>query len=72
MLGDAPLNSEEFKLRAMIIFLHWCKGVTAKSDGMVAPVILFLRQHHAQPFLGGSVSRRNGLSKSGNTNMGVD
>ena len=53
MLHDAPLESEKFKLRAMIVFLDWCKEATTKSDGMVVPVILFLRQHHAQPFLGG-------------------
>ena len=53
MLGDVPPKSEKSKLRAVIIILCWCKGVTTKSKKMVVPVILLLRQHHTQPFLGG-------------------
>ena len=60
MLSDAPLKSKKFKLRAMIVFLVWCKGVTTKSDRMVAPIILLLRQHQAQPFLGGMVCQNQG------------
>ena len=45
----------------MIVFLCWCKGVT---NGMVAPVILLLRQHPTLPwrhrFLGEMVCQNQG------------
>ena len=72
MLSDAPLKSKEFELRAVVVFLCWCKGVTTKSNGMVAPVILFLRQHGTQPFLGGISLQEKWFAKSGNTNTGAD
>ena len=53
MFSNAPLESEKLKLGTVVGFLHWCKGAAAKSDGMLAPIILFLRQHSIQPFLGG-------------------
>ena len=68
MFSDAPCEGEELQLGAVIILLHWCQGVAAKCDRMVAPVILFLRQHSPQPFLGGIhlqkewFVRLNGLS----------
>ena len=65
----APLKHEELQLRAVVVLFCRCQGMTPKSNGVVKPVLLLLGKYH---YLEVSVSRRNGLSKSRNTNTRAD
>ena len=53
MFSDTPIEGKELKLRAVIVFLQWHQGVTAKHNMVIAPIILFLGQHSTQPLFGG-------------------
>ena len=72
VLCDTPFQREELQLRAMVFLLQQGQGVASESNRMIMSITLLLGEHHPSPSLEASISTRNGLSKSGNTRMGVD
>ena len=71
LLCDGPLEGEEFLFVGMIPLFGVIHNPTRISDRMVASISLLLRKNSPRPLPDASVSRRNGLSKSGKARMGA-
>ena len=71
LLCDSPLEGEEFLFVGMIPLLGVIHNSTRISDRMVASISLLLRKNSPRPLPDASISRRNGLLKSGKARMGA-
>ena len=72
LFGDCPLVGEEFLLVGMIPLLGVIHNPTRIRDRMVASISLLLRKNSPEALPDASVSRRNGLSKSGKAKWGPE